>query len=203
MKLHRKKTLVYAERITMENLENLKAMGARVHPYNERSMDSFCEHGCVGDTVIWTCYDQTTMTLNGKIYLAQCKTIEGLHTAELPSRLMKPSTGGHPYFCTEEVYQQTYEEVDGEPNDKRSAATTDAQREETTLQKNNVGGDEVAEKQEEGKKTKIVVGDWFENEHGAEVTVIAVSDEWCMVTEVQKKKPYVLHTDFLLAIFNA
>lgn len=45
-------------------------------------------------------------------------------------------------------------------------------------------------------------GYWFYNEHGRIVTVMAVSGEWCMVKEQNKKKPYVLPTEFILAIKN-
>lgn len=47
---------------------------------------------------------------------------------------------------------------------------------------------------------RLPVGYCYENEHGIEVTVIAIANGWCMVTELFKKKPYVVEEEFILAI---
>ncbi len=111
MKLFKKKMLAYAEPVTIDNLENLNLMGAHVEHYNEASCDAFARYANVGDTVIWLTAEPYSLKEDGAIHSAQCKTIEGLHTAELPSRLMKSANGGHPYFCTEAVFQETYEDA--------------------------------------------------------------------------------------------
>lgn len=102
MKLYQKKMLTYAEPITKENLDNLKLLGAAVVPFESRSHEAFLEHSKVGDVVIWMYMDE--------IKMAQARTIEGIHTADLPSRLMVSQSGGKPYFCTEEVFQETYKD---------------------------------------------------------------------------------------------
>lgn len=106
----RKTALTDAVEITVENFELLKEMGASILQYNERSLDAWHEYGKVGEAVIWTFGDPKRELQNSKIQFAQCKTIEGLHTAELPSMLMRGQSG-ELYFCTKEIFEKTYEPV--------------------------------------------------------------------------------------------
>lgn len=107
MALYRKRSLVDAEPITNDNIENLKRLGAVIAVKNDRSIESWHDHGKVGDVVIWTEADPYN-DFRPKISFAQCKTTEGLHTAELPSMLMKGENGDM-YFCTKEIFDKTYE----------------------------------------------------------------------------------------------
>ncbi len=49
-------------------------------------------------------------------------------------------------------------------------------------------------------ESKPNIGYIFSNEHGIEVTVMAIKDDWCMVSEFGKKKPYILPLEFIEAI---
>lgn len=51
-------------------------------------------------------------------------------------------------------------------------------------------------------KSKIPNRYCFANEYGKEVTVLSTADEWCMVSEEGKKKPYVLPLEYVTAIYN-
>lgn len=42
----------------------------------------------------------------------------------------------------------------------------------------------------------------FKNEHGNVVTVIYQFEEWCMVNEEGKRRPFLLRKSFILAIKN-
>lgn len=100
---YRKKSLVTAELIEFDNIKNLERLAA-VIPYNERSLEAFQDHAEVGQVLIM--FDKVLE----KIVIAQCKTIEGLHTAQPPSMLMKGESGDM-YFCTKEIFDETYETV--------------------------------------------------------------------------------------------
>lgn len=61
-------------------------------------------------------------------------------------------------------------------------------------------GEFIAQAIKEKLQQDTLINYWFTDEHSHEVTVRAVVDEWCIVTEDGKERPYALQKEFVLAI---
>ena len=57
-------------------------------------------------------------------------------------------------------------------------------------------------KERPNKKKYIFAGNWYLDQYGDRVDVIAVKDGWCMV-RTGNKKPFVVSEEFVLATFNS
>lgn len=62
--------------------------------------------------------------------------------------------------------------------------------------------EEAAEKSEENIKSdnSVQVGYWFSDEHGNDVTVLHIFNEWCIVEDDSKEEPYILPLEFISTI---
>lgn len=48
----------------------------------------------------------------------------------------------------------------------------------------------------------LLNGFWFDNESGATVTVVAVTDKWCLVRDTKRKCTYDLPVEFVMDIYR-
>jgi hypothetical protein len=52
------------------------------------------------------------------------------------------------------------------------------------------------------KEIEVKAGDWFLDENGKEIQLLAVVGNWCMVQDYEQNKPFILELEFVSAIFN-